>query len=356
MMKKICTVLLASVLAVSLVACSGPGSGSTSAPASSAGNAASSEASQGGTEAAKKAPGDITIAVVPQQLGNVVFLPAKAGAEAKAAELGVKIEWVAPTKAEASEQVAVIEGLIERKVDGIAISCNTPDALKDVLARAISEGIQVSTFDADSPESGRAFYAGTENYQAGVVCAQQMIELFKDSGKEKIRVAQLEGIPGAFDIEARKSGFADTIKGTNIEVVYSGACDDDVDKAVELVESYTRANGETIDAWFMSGGWPYVVNPNAMPEVSKWKSADPARKVVTMDVFPSSKDFFDLELIDVAVGQNFYTMGTESVQSLFKLINGEKLEGTEVEGIGLFIDTGVQIVNKDNYKTEIASE
>jgi ribose transport system substrate-binding protein len=308
------------------------------------------------TGTARSAESEIVIAVVPQSLANPVFLPAKAAAERTGRELGIKVEWIAPVRAEAAEQVGVIEGLIERKVSGIAISCNTPDALEGVLKRAIAEGIKVSTYDADSPASGRAFYAGTENYQAGVISAQQMIELYKDSGLEKVRIAQLEGIPGAFDIEARKRGFADTIRGTNLEVVYSGPCDDDVDKSIDIIESYTRANGDNIDAWFMSGGWPYIVNPDATPEVNAWKTRSPNHKVVTLDVFPTSMEFFDRGLIDVAIGQNFDGMGELSVRNLYRLIKGESVEGAVQTDDGLFIDSGVQIINAGNYKEMIPTE
>jgi len=307
-------------------------------------------------EGAGEASDKTVIAVVPQQLGNVVFLPAKEGAEQAGKDLGVKVEWLAPVKAEAQLQVEVIEGLIERQVDGIAISCNHPDALKDVLARAISEGIIVSTFDADSPESGRLFYAGTENYQAGVTCGEEMLKLYEDSNKSRITVAILEGIPGAFDIESRKKGFLDTIEGSNLEVVYVGACDDDVDKSVTIVEDYTRANPD-IDAWFMAGGWPYIVQPEALPEMTKWKQADQDNnKVVTMDVFPTSRAFFDQDLIDVAVGQNFYAMGYISVENLNNLISGGDVEGgMKKDGFpGMFIDTGGQIVTPENFQTEIA--
>lgn len=295
-----------------------------------------------------------TIVVVPQQLGNVVFLPAKEGMEQAGKDLGVKVDWVAPVKAEAQLQVEVVEGLIQRGVDGIAISCNHPDALKDVLKAAIDAGIVVSTFDADSPESGRAFYAGTENYQAGVTCGEEMLRLYEGHPKKEITVAILEGIPGAFDIESRKAGFLDTIKGSNLKVVYTGACDDDVDKSVVIVEDYTRSNPD-LDAWFMAGGWPYIVQPGAMPEMIKWKLADPDNhKVVTMDVFPSSKDFFDMGLIDVAVGQNFYQMGYLSVENINNILDGKPIEGGMVkEGFpGLFIDTGGQLVTPENYMAE----
>lgn len=335
-MKRGLFLVLAIVMLASVVACGAP---AANQPASGA-----------------KADKDIVIAVIPQQLGNVVFLPAKQAMEDTGAKLGIKVEWAAPIKAEATEQVGVVESLIERKVDGIAISCTTPEALEEVLGRAIKAGIKVACYDADSPNSGRAFYAGTENYRAGYICGEEMIRLFKDSGLEKVRVAQLEGIPGAFDIEARKRGFADAIAGTNIEVVYSGPCDDDVDKSIEVIEAYTRANAESIDAWYMAGGWPYVVNPDATPEVNKWKAASPLHKVVTLDVFPTSIAFFDRGLIDVAVGQDFYSMGKICVENLYKLIKGETIEAEEVEGVGKFINTGVQMVYPENYKTEIKPE
>ncbi|HHT64790.1 MAG: substrate-binding domain-containing protein [Caldicoprobacterales bacterium] len=352
-MKKVLSILLAVLLLAAMVGCSGPG---TEKPGPA--EPTPTPATEPQPEEPSGEDKDITIAVIPQQLGNVVFLPAKEGAEDAGKELGINVEWQAPVRADATLQVEIIEGLIERKVDGIAISCAHPDALKDTLARAVEAGIAVSTFDADSPESGRIFYCGTENYEAGVLCGEHMVELFKDHDKDVIRVAQLEGIPGAFDITARMQGFADAIKGTNIEVVYTGPCDDDVDKAVIVVEDYTRANGDEIDAWFMAGGWPYVVGPDALPELRKWREADPEnRKVVTMDVFPSSKAHFDLNLIDVAVGQSFYNMGKLSVENLYKHITGQPVDGEEKEGFpGLFISTGAQIVTPENYQTEIADE
>lgn len=148
-----------------------------------------------------------------------------------------------------------MNNLIDLGVDGIAISCTTGDALKDVIDRAISEGIVVSCYDVDSPDSQRSFYAGTENYKAGYTCGEYMIELFKDSGLEKIRVAQLEGIPGANDIEARKQGFADAVAGTNIEVVYSFPCRTTLtrlSKALRLTPALP-AQRSTHGSWLAAG-------------------------------------------------------------------------------------------------------
>jgi len=69
-----------------------------------------------------KEDADITIAVVPKSLDNAIFLDAQAAAMAKGEELGINVQWVGPTTSDAGPQVTVIEGLIEKHVDGILIS------------------------------------------------------------------------------------------------------------------------------------------------------------------------------------------------------------------------------------------
>ena len=293
------------------------------------------------------------IVVIGQQLGNVVFLPAEQGTKDAGKDLGIETEWQSPLRAEAELQNEIMLSLIDRgDVNGIAISCTTGDALKDAIDAAIDAGIQVVCYDVDSPNSKREYYVGTENYKVGYLAGEYMIELYKDSGLEKVRVAQLEGIPGANDIEARKKGFADAIAGTNIEVVYSLPCNDNVDEAINGIEYYTAANADNIDAWYMAGGWPYSVDPSAMPETNKWKLANPNRKIVTIDIFAeTSPAFFALGVLDVAIGQDFYQMGYQSVSLLHKLINGEAVEAAYNEDIGAkFIGTGGQIATWENWR------
>ena len=296
---------------------------------------------------------EINIVMIGQQLGNVVFLPAEQGMKDKGAELGVNVEWQSPLRAEAELQNEIMLNLIARgDVDGIAISCTTGDALLASINAAIEAGIQVVCYDVDSPNSMREYYIGTENYKAGYTCGEYMIDLYKDSGLEKVRVAVLAGIPGADDIEARIAGFEDAIAGTNIEIVYEFACNDNVDEAVEGVEAYCNANGGDIEAWFMAGGWPYTVDVTAMPNTNAWKLADENHKIVTVDIFPETTPaFFEAGVLDVAVGQNFYNMGKYCVETLVKLIKGEEVEATFDEALNAkFINTGVQIATIEDYK------
>ena len=51
--------------------------------------------------------------------------------------LGIKTDWQSPLRAEAELQNEIMNNLIDMGVDGIAISCTTGDALKDVINRAL---------------------------------------------------------------------------------------------------------------------------------------------------------------------------------------------------------------------------
>ena len=296
---------------------------------------------------------EIKIVMIGQQLGNVVFLDAEKGMYAAGEELGVSVEWQSPLRAEADLQNDIMLNLISRgDVDGIAISCTTGDALLASINAAIDSGIQVVCYDVDSANSNREYYIGTENYKAGYTCGEYMIDLYKDSGLEEVRVAILAGIPGADDIEARIRGFEDAIAGTNIKSIYTFPCNDNVDEAINGVEAYSNANGDQFEAWFMAGGWPYTVDVTAMPETNAWKLADPLHKIVTVDIFPETTPaFFEAGVLDVAVGQNFYNMGYYSVETLTKLINGETVDAPYDESLkALFINTGVQIATIEDYK------
>ena len=66
----------------------------------------------------------LAFAFVPKLLDNPVFQVAWQGAQVGAQELGggkIEVQRSAPVKSDAIEQAGIIEGLIEKKVDGIAV-------------------------------------------------------------------------------------------------------------------------------------------------------------------------------------------------------------------------------------------
>jgi len=278
---------------------------------------------------------ELTIAVVPKALDNAIFLDAKDAAEKTGKELGVKILWVGSAKSDAAEQVSVLEGLIQKKVDGILVSCNDADALKDVIDRAMSKGIKVATFDSDSPKSKRLFYAGTDNYGIGKQAAEFMKVLLPKGGK----VAVLTGVLGAPNLEQRIVGFRDGVKGTKIQILPVQTGEDDVQKSVEVVNQFTAANKD-LKGWFFDGGWPYFADPEALKEIKTFMAK--GGKIVSIDTFYPMLKYVNLGMVDKLIGQNYVAMGTIGIQELYKAIKGQPLTK------GQIIDTGSEVVDKSN--------
>ena len=285
----------------------------------------------------------ITIAVVPKSLDNAIFLDAKDAAEKRGSQLGVSILWVGSNKSDAAEQVSVLEGLIQKKVDGILVSCNDADALKDVIDRAMDKGIKVATFDSDSPKSKRLFYAGTDNYGIGMKAATAMKRLLPSGGK----VAVLTGVLGAPNLEQRIVGFRDGVKGTKIVILPVQTGEDDVQKSVEVVNQFTAANKD-LAGWFFDGGWPYFADPEALKEVKTFMAK--GGKIVSIDTFQPMLKYVKLDMVDLLIGQNYTAMGTIGVEELLKAIKGEKLTR------GANINTGDETVDKKNVDAVLATK
>ena len=151
----------------------------------------------------------LVFAVVPKLLDNPVFNVAKVGAEDAAKDLGdVEISWTAPVTSDAAQQASIIESLIERKVDGIAVSVNDPDALRGVIDKAMDAGIPVVTFDSDAPKSKRIAFYGTNNYGSGKSMGEYLVKIMGPKGKIAIQT----GTPGALNLEERIQGVKDYLK------------------------------------------------------------------------------------------------------------------------------------------------
>jgi rhamnose transport system substrate-binding protein len=102
------------------------------------------------TEGASQGAGDkLQIVYIPKNTGNPYFNEVNRGFEDAAKELGAEFNTTGPATAEATSQIPIIKDQVQRGVDVIAISANSPDALNAVLDDARSRGIVVIGVDSD---------------------------------------------------------------------------------------------------------------------------------------------------------------------------------------------------------------
>src|SRR5688500_18955619 len=108
------------------------------------------EEGDGPADGAARKPGDtIRMVYTPKNTGNPYFDPMIDGFRKAAEELGAEFETVAPATADATSQLSIIKDQVQRGVDVLALSPNSPDALNPALRDAMNRGVTVITVDSD---------------------------------------------------------------------------------------------------------------------------------------------------------------------------------------------------------------
>ena len=274
-------------------------------------------------------------AFVPKLLDNPVFQLAWQGAQAAAKDLGggkVEVQRFAPVKSDAVEQAQIIESLIEKKVDGIAVSVNDADALKESINKAMDAGIPVVTFDSDAPASKRLSYYGTHNTNCGKMMGELLVKNMGTKGK----IGILMGTPGAPNLEERKNALLEYLKAyPDIRVVATEYCYDDVNKGVSVMEAAMQAHPD-LTGWVLPGAWALFTPPPG-PFAAK-KPGD--LTVIAIDALPEELEYIRLGYVKMCLGQKLWGWGYESIRSLLAIKEGKKPQE--------IIDSGLDPVTKDN--------
>ena len=100
---------------------------------------------------AARAADPVSIAYVPKNTGNPYFNSLVAGFQDGCKKLGCDFTVVAPATADATSQIPFVTAQVQRGVNVIAISPNSPDALDQVFDRARKRGTLVFSVNSDMP-------------------------------------------------------------------------------------------------------------------------------------------------------------------------------------------------------------
>lgn len=282
-------------------------------------------------------PKQITVALVPK-LVHPFFEDCRIGGDKKAKELGVKFEWVAPPSGDPAVQVRMIEDLVAKKVDAIAISPNEPKSVEPVIADAIAKGIKVITFDADSPDSKRIMYIGTDNKAAGVQMGETMAKLVGGKGE----VAIITGGLGALNLNQRIEGVKEALKKyPDMKLVDTQGTDDDLAKGLSVAEAMLRARPNLVGIFGISAtGGPSAAKALAESEFAARRGK---LMVVSFDDLQETVKGIEEGYIQATMVQKPVQMGSLAVQWMKDLVEGKAQPKN--------IDTGVTVVTKENLKT-----
>lgn len=264
------------------------------------------------------------------------------GAKEAAEYYGVKLNRVGPTEVNYDEQLKYMQTAIADGCDGIFTSALAPDTFAPVIEQSVSAKIPVVLIDSDAPDTDRTIYAGTSNYEAGKAAGKAMAEKLGGKGQ----VAVMVGAIDAQNMIDRDQGFRDAIaEYPDMEVVTTESTDNDLTKGVEKASSLILAYPD-LKGVFGASGSDGIAAATVCQEQGK-KQGD--LTIIAMDDYDDTLEAIRNGWIYGTTVQNTYAMGWYGVMYLYEINKGmmssEKQEGKDV------IDTGVQIVTKDNIDT-----
>ena len=240
---------------------------------------------------------------------------ARAGTEQAKKEVpGVEVEFTIPGDGQAATQKRLVEDLLVKKVDGIAISpidpANQTQFLNDVASKAM-----LVTQDSDAPASNRSVYIGTDNTAAGVQAGELLKKVLPNGGKVMVFVGSLD----AQNAKDRLAGVKEAIAGTKIEIVDTRTDDTDRVRAKANVQD-TLVKYPDIAG--LVGLWSY----NGPAIIGAVKDANKVGKVqiVTFDEEPDTLAAVKAGEIAGTIVQQPYEFGHMSMVVLAKSLRGDK--------------------------------
>jgi ribose transport system substrate-binding protein len=151
----------------------------------------------------------LTIAVIPMGTTHEYWKSIHAGAEKAAREEGVEIIWKGPQKEDdRAQQIAVVEDMVSRRVDGIVLAPLDGKGLQKPIAEARRAGIPAVIVDSDLAGDDYISFIATDNYNGGRLGAQRLVEVLGGKGS----VILMRVMVGAESTMRREQGFLDEIR------------------------------------------------------------------------------------------------------------------------------------------------
>ncbi len=260
--------------------------------------------------------GQKVIGVIPKATSHLFFVSVHAGVERAARDLHVDVLWNGPdNETDYTRQIEIVDAMVARQVDALAISATEERALVAPLERAIRAGIPVTVFDSAVAIDNYVSFIATDNYGAGCTAARTLAGLIGGKGG----VGMVMQKPGGTSTVLRERAFEETIAkefpGVRIVAEQFGMAD----------AARSRAAAENILT-----AHPDLAGLFASSEAASIGAIQAARsrgmsgkiKLVTFDFSPTHLEALKDGTVDVMLVQDPFRIGYEAVKSLAEKLSG----------------------------------
>ncbi|MFF3458998.1 sugar ABC transporter substrate-binding protein [Streptomyces sp. NPDC002730] len=281
---------------------------------SSGGKEAKDSPSKGGGGGEPATTGRLKIAMVTHSgEGDTFWDIVQSGA--KVAARKDNVEFLYAANKEGKEQAQLVQTYIDQKVDGIVVTLAKPEAVKEVVKKAVAASIPVVTINSGaefSKDVGALSHIGQDESVAGEAVGE---ELNKRGKKKAICVIHEQG---NVSLEARCAGVKKTFKGTVENLNVEGT---NMPASTSSIEAKLQS-AKDIDAVVTLGA------PFAAASVKAKEGAGSSAEVNTFDLNAEVVKQLKAKQIGFAVDQQPYLQGYLAIDELWlNKTNGNVIGG-----------------------------
>lgn len=202
-----------------------------------------------------KDPKDIEIPVVYQNVQDIFASYMDEGIQGFVKDYGINAYITGSNDWSADSQYNVMETLVTKHPDAIAIAAADDQSLTPIINKALEEGIPVVCVNCDAPSSGRLAYLGRDDVEAGREVGRYIVEKLKEKyGEPKGKVLMTTTGAGNNWSDQREAGSREIFEQyDDIEIVDFINCTGDEQTMYGMLENALLANLD-IDAMCNMGG------------------------------------------------------------------------------------------------------
>jgi fructose transport system substrate-binding protein len=294
--------------------------------------------------------GEVLVGLITKTDTNPFFVKMKAGAEAKAEDLGVELQSFAGREDGDNEsQVDAVDNLIAAGAAGILITPNDSEAIVPALDRARKAGLLVIALDTpvEPADAADATFA-TDNFRAGELIGEWARAAFEAEGKEA-KIALLDLNPNQISVDvARDQGF---LQGFGINIGDASVIGDEDDPRIvghDVTEGAPEGGRTAMENLLQKDpdiNLVYTINePAAAGAYEALKAAGKEDTVTIVSVdggCPGVENVRDgvIGATSMQFPLDMAARGTEAINEF--VASGERPQNTS----GLdFVDTGVELI------------
>lgn len=259
-----------------------------------------------------------TVAVIPKASADIYWQSVHAGAVKSAWQNKIQLIWDGPAnEIDIAGEMKIVETMINRQVDAIALAPSDRTAFKIVIARATAAHIPVIVYDSGIDGSGYTSFVATDNYLGGAMGAERMGSILTGKGK----VVILKNVPGAASSTAREDGFRDKIRSSfpGIEIVDERFGMASLAQSLAVAENMLSAHPDLSGIFSSSES-----GTEGAGQASKARQG--RVKVVGFDSSPMLIDQLRAGVVDSLIIQDPFRMGQTATDQAVNAIRGRKVD------------------------------